>query len=263
MQVCKSPFLIWFTGRSGSTYLCDLLNSHSDIYCRREDFSEIRIESENSQSMPSVDINGTRFVRRLHRPQGDLEHPSRGEAIDYLNQLFSKDCSACGFKMKYPNQFLVFPEIAHALKETPNIRLVGLRRENVLKQAISLGNVDRLHQMGVVNSGNAKCDVNLEPLCLDVDETLKNAMFFAKCKSHLERFASEFNKVHFVVYEDLCYRPQKTLDELLKFLDVDGNAEYLQSRFKKITPDRISDAVSNYDQLEQAVAGTELEIFLD
>ena len=263
MQICKSPFLIWFTGRTGSTYLCDLLNSHTTIYCRREDFSEIRVASSEYTQGPKIEINGSQFFRRLHRPQGDIEHPDQSQTVDYLHHLFSQEFTACGFKLKFPNQFLAFPEVVDAAHRIENLRLIGLYRNNVLKQAISLSNVERIRQLGVANSGNAKCAVNLQPLELNIDEALKHARFFARCKNELKKFASEFQNVFYVAYEDLCKQPDKTLNELLEFLQVDGDAKKMYSNFKKITPDRISDAISNYDQLVTAVNGTDLQLFLD
>ena len=106
---CKTPFFIWFTGRTGSTFLCDLLDSHPQIYCRKEDFSDIRVEDESALTADTkiIEFRNNRFFRRIYTPAGIRQNPSRRESVEYLSQIFSSAPEACGFKFKFPNQAAV------------------------------------------------------------------------------------------------------------------------------------------------------------
>lgn len=264
MTACQSPFFIWFTGRTGSTLLCDLLDSHPQVHCRKEDFSEIRLDGPAKLAAADnvVEFNGGQFVRRLFTPSGIIDHPSAQETVDYLHQIFASSPDASGFKLKFPGQSAVYPEIMQALERTDNIKVIELSRNNVLKQAISLRNVSRLQKLGACQSGNSRQPVQLEPLTLDVELAVAHAKYFLKTNAEFQHQIRKFLQVEAVTYEQLRQQPLPTLQRILDFLAVDKHIE-LKSEFQKITPDRISDAVKNYDELVAAVRGTELEVFLD
>ena len=257
MAICPSPFFVWFVGRSGSTYLCDLLNSHDQIYCRPEDFAEIFVGDKAVDAEHIVTINRIDFFRRIHRPDGDLDFPTEADSLEYLNQIYSQGSHACGFKLKHPNQFEAFPEVVGQLKQIPGMRLIGLQRENVLKQVVSLRNVDRLRELGMAVSGNARKSVDLGPIVLDIDLAVKHARYFERLKEALKTLARVFEHVLMVTYEQLFYEPAETNARVFEFLGVEP-AE-MSSKYKKVTSDNLADAVANYDELVEAVRDTELE----
>lgn len=263
MQICRSPFLIWCTGRTGSTYLCDLLNSHPQIYCRGEDFAEDVVTDGELSEHPTFEVKRRHFTRRINRPDGAIVHPDRAEAIGYLRQLMSQEYLACGFKLKFPNQPVVFAEVVDELRQMPNVHLIGLHRKNSLKQAISLRNLERLRALRArLNSGNSKSAVEMESFELDVEAAVKDARFFRRSKSEFERFAEGFDRVRVIAYEELV-ESNGPIEELLRFLGIAESSHKWKSKFKKISPDKISDAISNYQELADAVAGSQLEQFLD
>ena len=264
MHECKTPFFVWFTGRTGSTFLCDLLNSHPQVYCRAEDFSEIRID-DKSQIKPGakwIELNGAILVRRMFSPSGTVDDPSADTAVNYLHQIFSSGPHACGFKFKFPNQSTVFPEVVAALGQIENLKVIELSRANALKQAISLRNLSRVQELGVNRAGNTIQSIDLEPLVLDVPLTMAHARYFLRTRSEFQQLAAGFSAVMPVTYEQLQFDADNTSQRILEFLDVDVSAE-LHSEYHKITPEQLSDAVENYDELVAATTGTELEQFLD
>ncbi|MEM9410389.1 MAG: hypothetical protein AAGA30_04710, partial [Planctomycetota bacterium] len=116
MSSCQSPFFIWFTGRTGSTYLCDLLDSHPDIYCRKEDFSEIAVADPKLIDPENlVQCRGGYFFRRLATEQGVIDHPNADQTVSHLQTIFNRSELASGFKLKFPNQSIVFPEVIEEL----------------------------------------------------------------------------------------------------------------------------------------------------
>lgn len=264
MPHCKSPFFIWFTGRSGSTHLCDLLDSHPQVYCRKEDFCEVKIDGPNdaSEEAQKFSIKDVWFKRVMFTPDGSNDNPSPEDALDYLDEIFSSDSIAAGFKLKFPNQSVGYPEVVEQLQKTPGLKMVELIRENTLKQSISLRNVERINALGVSSSCNATESVELEPLLLDVDLAVKHAQYFLRIREEFQQFTTAFKNTISVSYEQLCFEPEQTLPRILEFLEVDPTVD-LTSKFSKTTPDNIRHAISNYDELVAAVEGTDMEKFLD
>ena len=263
MPFCQSPFFIWFTGRSGSTFLCDLLNSHPQIHCREEDYGDIRINSiaEVDNNMRLIAGEGGLFFRRLCKPGMSIDDPSVEVAIEYLDELYSTNDFACGFKFKFPNQPLVFPEVDKYLRNVPEMKVVELCRRNVLKQAISLQNIPRIKKLGVSRGSNATVGVDLPPLELDIHLAIINAKFFMKTNEEFQNSVSDYPNVWPVSYEDLCTDTENTVRDVLAFLNVDSSCK-LKSRFNKTTPDDLRQAIANFDELRDAVVGTSLERYL-
>jgi hypothetical protein len=198
----------------------------------------------------------------MYTPAGSIEDPSTGKAIEYLQQIFSSASRACGFKFKYPGQAAVYPEIMESLKQTENLKVIELTRANVLKQAISLRNVGRIRKLKLSQSSNARQQVELEALHLDIPLTIAHAKYFLRSRADFREQIVDFPQVLAVTYESLLLDGPATRRRILEFLDVDADVP-LNSDFRKTTPDRLCDAVQNYDELVAAVTGTELEKFLD
>ncbi len=264
MEICRTPFFVWFSGRTGSTLLCDLLDSHPQIHCGKEVFLAIRAESCAVAPDPEqiIEDHGCRFVRQIHTPAGVIEYPTPKFAVDYLNRLFNSDSDASGFKLKFPSQSASFPEIVRELKKIENLKVIELSRDNALKQAISLQNVDRIRHLGVIRSGNSKQEVGLEPLQLDIESTIVHANFFLQSRTEFRELTREFSDIMYMSYEQLQQARSETMKRILGFLDVDDRVD-LDTNFRKITPNRIRDAVANFDELADAIEGSKLEEFLD
>lgn len=261
---CPTPFFIWFTGRAGSTLLCDLLASHPQIYCRMEDFGEFAVgpDAKEDDETTLVQFNGVRYERKISCPDVLIENPSPTQAVEYLQQIFSHGEPACGFKLKFPTQAIVYPEVVEQLKKTPDVKVIELIRENVLKQAISLRNVERIRKLAVQKSCNLTSQIELQPLHIDTDLVIKHARFFLKSRDNFYALSSHFANVLPVTYEQISSNVRGTIGRITEFLGVDSDVE-LETKFVKTTPDRISDAIANYEELSAAVAGTPLEEFLD
>ena len=260
---CETPFFIWFTGRTGSTLLCDLLNSHPDVYCRMEDFSEVVLDLNHGMANENVrEFKGVHYSRRICSPKKIVHDPNREQILEHLQWIYSGGSAACGFKFRFPAQAAVFPEVLETLQPLPGMKVIELIRDNTLKQAISLQNVDRVREDSSQVSCNLTSHTQLDPLQLNVELAIKHARFFLNSRQAFRRVTNEFSHVLRVSYEDLNQNISSTTARVLGFLGVDVAPE-LATSFFKTTPDQIADAVANYDELVQAVAGTDLEAFLD
>ncbi len=260
------PFVIWFEGRSGSSLLVSLLDSHPDIRCRAEDFSGIRLDEDQEpvpvrgHQTPVVLFNGLRFQRRLAGLGQVTLGPTNEQTLGHLQELFAQPGAAAGFKFKYPRQHGLFPEIANRLLEQRDrIRLICLRRRNVLKRAISKQNLARVRQQ------SGKCNLDslrsTERLIVDTRQVLDFCARVEQRQAGFDAWARQFSQACDVEYEDLLNRRTVVLQQISKFLDVDP-AQILESDLVKSTGDRLSEAVGNYDQLVAALEGTPWEVWL-
>ena len=265
MKTCETPFVIWFTGRTGSTFLCDLLDSHPEIRCLKEQFCEVKLtEGIDFPEDPRTftDETGT-FGRRLFCDDDvPLDNPTDEQTLNYLAKVMNSDHKACGFKLKFPSQSLTYPEIVDALRQIKGLKVIELIRVNVLKQVISYQNMLRINKLGISKACNAIENVQLEPIEVNVPKTIGMARHLLRSREEFGQFTQMFDSVLPVRYEELLTDQEKTLQRITDFLGVDSEIK-LQSDFKKATPDKISQAVSNYDDLAKIARRWKLDQFLD
>ena len=261
-SVCAVPFVIWFRERSGSSYLCSMLDSHPEILCRKEDFDLVATNDS------STDSGVFEFKDRLYRRQtkcfGDsiIDNPTPQQTVDHMRKIMSQKRSACGFKFKYDIQVACYPEIVDELHWlNRHLRVVLLIRENFLKQAVSRQNMERL-QIAQNNSNLDQNEDQLPPIKLDVERAVHDATRYQVLNERFLNSASRFVNVKKLAYESLLANPRDETKEVLKFLEVDSEQE-LSASMHKATPNRLSDAVENYDELVSAVSGSDMEPFLD
>ncbi len=263
-KLCASPFVIWFRERSGSTFLCSMLKSHPDIFCRYEDFDLFWAEDqpEAANFKKPLTFNRRPYYRRVKEFKGFVDHPDEQRAIGHLRQLYSRPNPACGFKFKFEIQVAGYPEIVDELHWiSPMLRVLFLTRRNVLKQAVSRQNMERL-KFQSNHGANLRSTTSLPPLSLDIPRALRYARYLTAQDGRFEKSVSRFDHVKTICYEELQADPQRIMTEVLEFLNV-NTSHQLTSSFLKSTPDRLDTAVANYDELVSAVSGTELESMLD
>ncbi len=261
-------------GRSGSTHLCSILDRHPQIKCRMENFSLIRFEEpdESTRNFRVVEYGEKKFYRRLIAfPLEHIDDPSSGRIVQHLHDIYSNDAKACGFKLKFPMQFHLYPEVTEELARLKrSLRVICLSRRNVIKQAISLQNMTRLQ-----SAINGKCNMprhmaaesNMEyPFNVDVDAMLNDARQLNALRTDMldgvEEFRARVNAqmIH-VEYEDLLIDELGVANRVFEFLKVDP-IEVVSSRYEKATPDNLASAVRNFEELRDAMSGTEFEALL-
>ena len=242
-------FFISFSERSGSTHLVSLLNSHPQIECKFEVFSFIKNDITN------------KFERKIK---------TENEALSILNKLHSlgrrKSTNkniALGFKFKYPNQYLKYPEIhSKLLSESNDTKLIFLIRQNKLKQAISKQIMS--HALSSGHNSNLRKSNNYKPppFLLNLNKTKYYIDKMENADSFYLNQLKEFRHSHLVAYESLLSYPEETLSDLFQFLEVASYTNTI-SRFKKITPDKISKVIINHEELISDFKDTKYEKYLE
>ena len=135
-----------------------------------------------------------------------------------------------------------------------------LTRKNILKQAVSRENMKRIQQ--AQNDSNLRTNHRMPRFQIDVAEVVHYANCLQTLNDRFNRSVRGFVNVKTIVYEDLLSDPRNEMKEVLQFLRMNPNTELVPSTYKA-TPDRLSEAVENYEDLVTVVAGTQLEQFLD
>lgn len=221
-------FVIMFMARSGSKFLQKLLNQHPDV----KDFGEaFHDRSKNFRDQTKV--------------------------LERFASIALGGANRNGFQFRYPRHTKEFPEIFKVIEDNASgdLKLILLKRRNVLKGAISQQNAEWLKRQ----TGKAHLFLNSEQSYhkqkVDVDRAIREAYQREQLDSQYASWAmSSFSCIE-VFYEDLCSNTYVELSRICSHLGISHfKAESLRdSGLVKVTPDNLSDAIQNYGELKQAV----------
>lgn len=222
-------FVILCLGRTGSTHLVSLLDSHSDIRC----FGELFTHHESTLDEAFVTS-------------------SESTPEDYIAQLTAPLTeTAVGFKL--PMSSIRANPDALELLEPGDLRVVRLCRLNLLALFVSrrLLASTRVPQSTRGDYGDAT--VVLDPKqCLSV---------FRRTEEH-ERYLDGIaagKPVFRITYEELA--TGERLTEIQSFLGVEPTA--LRSPFNRIRSRPLAETVENWSEVEDALRGSPYERFLE
>lgn len=230
----KSKFVVLFTGRSGSSYLTSLLNSHPNVICEGEMLAQIIRNGEPIQRQ----LGWSRTFFEAGRSDGIL---------------------AVGYKTKMAD--VADPEGFRGMLQELGIRVVHLVRRNLVKQVVSAINAERLFKRtGEWNIRDERSRLGAFSIAPgEFDVALRNRV---AGETQLSMAVKELAVPTLCVgYEDLLYELHSTLDGLFSFLEIPPAA--VGSEFKKHTPDSLRDVVLNLAELKAVYAGTEYEAMFD
>lgn len=273
-------FIILSGARTGSNMLASALNSSSRITCFREifnitaDFIDFHVDGYDRNSVTDRDLRDSDFAA-------------------FLEQRIFVDrdgVRATGFKMPYTH-FLGFPGLIEWLAQRTDIRVLHLRRRNLLRMFVSTriaratgGWVDdnrgrrRLspallfraarHPLRYAKRVPALLRPDDEPpwkaeresLSLTSDECIE---FFQKTALHSKYYDGIFSDHPLLTlhYEDITADQRTTFDRVQTFLDVEP--ERLDVTTGQQNPESLPQLIANYDELRAEFRGTPYGAFFD
>ncbi len=233
------------TQRTGSTFLVECLNSHPDIECA----SEILIGSP--------DTFGPERRGRFNRTVKIVNILRRGawRPGNRMSRLYAGGTARVkAFKAMY-NQ-LANPFALRYLRRNEDIRVLHLRRENLLKAHVS--------RLLMRKRDRVQTTTPVDVVTTHVDP--RQAIFsMRKAQSQHERFEALFAghpRIQ-IAYEELfdgANLQAITAERICDFLGVARHR--MSSRILKLNPESLRDMVTNYDELEAAVSHSEFADFL-
>ncbi len=236
-KIPKTKFVIFAQGRTGSTLLVDLLNSHPDVFTYGEIFRD------------GV-IRNVRFPRIY------------AEALCSLSKA-----PVCGFKVK-------ILQLSHAQQKDPGETLwdfyrhgwhiIYLKRDNYLRHAISdmLSEATRVyHNVEGAYVGDEK-KAKSRKIHVDYNE-LFGIMQDLETRQQNEREALRGIPHHTVTYEDDLMgvdNQRRILSSLFEFL---GLPEHDASTgMRKVAAKNLADNVENFAEIEERLRETKFASFL-
>jgi hypothetical protein len=235
------------TQRTGSTFLIECLNSHPDIEATGELLIGGPIKPQpltKGRLRPLA--KAWRFARAgAWMPRRHMErYFSGGEARVRL------------FKAMYNH--ISNPITLGYLRERTEIRILHLRRHNLLKMHVSrklMGSGKRVQSWKPVTES---ARVEIDPV-----EALAEMRSVRRQYQHFEEVFAAHARLQ-LVYEDLIVQQSinpRVTEAICAFLGVTRAA--MTSRLVKMNPDPLSEIVINYDNLASAISRTEFSELLD
>lgn len=228
-------FIVLSSQRSGSTLLCELLDSHPGIHVSKELFKFYG--------------PGRNFVE-------DRFDPRDGSAGQYLEKFYVSDNSglhAKGFKLML-DQLRSNPDIETWMSEQ-QVSVIHLERTNLLKQYVS-----RISARG---SGiyHTEKSLELDPLILPVNNIVEELERLHQEREELRHIASRHHSIT-LTYEDLVGCRDQSMDRIHAFLEIDRHT-HLDSPLVKILKQDLNHSVLNYHQIHSVLSQTPFVEYCD
>jgi LPS sulfotransferase NodH len=241
-QAGTTCFVILAAPRTGSNWLCSLLNSHPGILCHHEVFNPNGIFYALDCRDGALDL-------------GTIEERNR-RPLEFLNRIWQNprgsDC--VGFKMTRGQD----ERVLQAVLSDRSVRKIVLRRRNVLRTYVSEKIAEQTGRWEVYDSSELKkkpsrVRIEIEDLR---DHMRVNDAFYDRLEQNLCLSGQTFLGV--------CYEQLFAIDahsRLLKFLDV--SPSNLAAKSVRQNPGDLTQLISNYHELESTLAGSEIQALLE
>jgi LPS sulfotransferase NodH len=226
------PFLIFFQGRSGSTYLSEALDSHPDVRCEIERLVGLRKSGAEEQM---------NWIR------------------GFLAGSEDRGVSAIGFKTKLDD--VLDPQALADVLKRLNARIILLSRLNVVKMVVSWFNSERLFDL-TGDWNQYPPAAALEPFEIDLEKFDRRLGLVLHGKSRLDAYVHSLDlPLIQVCYEDILTNRQRTIGRVCEFLDVEPMP--LKGQCVKSTNDNLRKVVANFDLLHRFYEGTHYQQMLE
>ena len=243
----RDKFFILCQYRTGSSLLASLLNSHPDLYCDGELF--------NAKKRKNDLVIFPRFY--VHR---QVKKAVKAEQPQYY-----------GFDLKI-QQIIELYKRHHLIRKDRNSikivkklhqngwKIIHLRRENIVKQAIS-NLVAQKRQRWVYRNDQDK-QLNSGAVVLDPD-CLWQTLRWIQWSTRVENRALADLSYQEVIYEQGLLDAsmhQKTADQVFAYLGLPS--AMVETSLVRASSDQLSDSVKNFDEIQAVLQGTEYEKYL-
>lgn len=238
---CRVRFIILNAPRTGSNYLCTLLNSHPEVLCHHEIFN------------PHV-VGVARHLQKSGFFLGTIAEREQAP-VEFLERVWQTnlDRPCVGFKMCWRQNETIF----HTVLTDSNVQKIILKRRNRVKSFVSLLLARQTGEWVIYQDDQPPAirpKVHVDPATMF--ETMAfNSEFYGQIESALQSSGQNYLTLF---YEDLF--SEASLRSALVFLGVSNpDPSLLQGECWKLAPSALSDVVSNFEELGCALRGTEFE----
>ena len=242
-------FVMLSYARCGSNMLQAMLNEHPQIKC----FGEIFNPTYGKGYLKWVNKS---FLRRLSHKY------LREYCIEtYLNGICNiqtkDDTQAVGYKVMYPGQFERYPNFRDYWKFN-KIKIIRITRYNLLRRYLSskIANKECRWSSSNYRGGLITIPVDLHDLKRSI-----NCLETIDCQ--IDTLAEEFQYLR-VSYEQIVSNSKSSLRNIFEFLGVDvDQTEKIEPRTVKQNPGKLNMLIENYDEVREALVGSQYEWLLE
>ncbi|WP_158505844.1 sulfotransferase domain-containing protein [Geminocystis sp. NIES-3708] len=224
-------FIIFAQGRTGSTLLYELLNSHPQVFCDKEIFWD----NFPKFIFPKLYAQGL-AIKSKHQVYGFHVKIHQLTMIQKLNaKKFLTELSSQGWK------------------------IIFLTRNNLLKQAISRI-IARQRNQWFDRKENPLSQLNFVINCDDLLEKIKEQ---ETLQYQEKKIIQDLSHLPIFYERDLIKKEkhQYTLNRIFDFLDIPSMS--VNSTLVKTTPEYLSSFISNYQEIKNIINQTRYAKFLD
>jgi len=232
-------FVVLAAPRTGSNWLCTLLDSHPDILCHHELFNP----------------KGIHYAVRLRDGAFSLgtKEERESDPLSLLERAWATNLghAVVGFKLNWSQNEKVFKAV---LGDTSVKKLMTVRRNRV-KTFVS--------ELVAQTTGQWESYIGRSPrgeaarVRVDVDtlreQIRRNNEYYAWLHEELRQAGQEHIEI---VYEDLESDDERR--RILEFLGVTPDVQLLKAGTFKRNPPDLREVVENYEELASALRGTDL-----
>jgi LPS sulfotransferase NodH len=242
--------IILTTQRSGSTFIAECLQSHPEVLCPGE-----LLQKGFGYKVPD-------YIFRFRNLTKVVQFFGSGawNSPRMMDRFFATgNAKARVFKAMYNH--LAFPWTRRYLERHPEIRIIHLRRDNLLKQYVSfllMGRPRVKHWQPHVIAPIPAVRVHVPP-----DAALAYMRRTVAQYQHFEQVFAKHRRMPLVYEETIDGNGlrQDVADAICDFLEVSRRP--MSSPLVKVNPDDLSEMVTNYDELAAAVRHSEFARLLD
>ena len=260
-------FVIFNFPRSGSNFLCTMLDNHPDILCHQELFNPGRIFYSRDFH---ILLNGgneegaTPWEDLIHGKDSFSNKKQRDlEPEKFLMKVWRHNygANAVGFNL-FPTHV---PNMAPSLLQDKGVKKILLVRKNKIKCYVS---------REIARKTDIWADFSKNSSQSGLSQELKVNVSTAKLLAWSQKYDEYFRRLRYelaglgepfldLTYEDIAGDSSSYFKEsILEFIGVTPKVDSLQPLNKKQSSKKLSDLISNYDELRRNLTGTELETFL-
>lgn len=232
----KKKFVIYTKGRTGSTVLTDLLNSHPDMFCDHEIFNIS--DTKTKVKYPFLYISSCSKRASAHNKK------------------------VYGFKMKIEqlkneHDYKNIGDIIEKL-ETIGWKIIYLKRTNILNHTIS-GLLSNRSKIFHVKNGK---DFKHQKISIDCRHLFDVMNYFEELERQEEESLKNVSYMTINYETDLLDNTahQKTADRIFGYIGIHSHP--VNTTFRKIIPEDLKDVILNYEEMYDFVRETRFSKFL-
>ncbi len=230
-------FVIVTAGRTGSTRLRLLLDSHPRIRCHGELFG----------------ANLTTLAAAGSPAHDGMVAERESDPVAFLRRRAFEPAGAAavGLKILYRQLMGQWPGLLDHLQADSTIKIIHLVRRNGVKRFLSEYYVGTVTQRNLFSAAEALPPIR--PVVVPVPALLERLVAVEQESAHFRRLLGA-HPLHEVAYEDSLDDNGPAMQRVLAFLGVAQAC--LSADIRKILPDDLGRLIANYEEVAAALRGT-------